>query len=117
VNLKRVLVPVVAAGAAVALASASGAGAATSVNVTAGKPSEFKFTLSKKTVAAGKVTFRVTNRGTVKHDLKIAGKKTKLIAPGKSASLTVTLKRGGNRYLCTVPGHADGGMKGTIRAR
>jgi uncharacterized cupredoxin-like copper-binding protein len=117
VQLKRALVPVAVVGAAVALSTASGAGAATSVKVTAGKPSEFKFSFSKRSVKPGKVTFRVTNRGTVKHDLKIGGKKTKLIAPGKSATLTVTLKRGANRYLCTVPGHADGGMKGTLTAR
>jgi uncharacterized cupredoxin-like copper-binding protein len=110
--MRRALIPAALAGSALCLALP--AGAATTVNVTAGKPSELDFTLSKQRVKAGRVTFRVTNRGSLKHDFRVAGKKTKLIAKGKSASLTVTLKRGRNRYVCTVPGHAEGGMKGVI---
>jgi uncharacterized cupredoxin-like copper-binding protein len=34
---------------------------------------------------------------------------------GKSATLTVTLKKKGRyEYLCTAPGHAAGGMKGIL---
>jgi uncharacterized cupredoxin-like copper-binding protein len=77
---------------------------------------EFKFALTSKTAKHGKVTFRFTNKGKLKHDFKIAGKKTALLAPGKSASLTVTLKAGKYTYICTVPGHAAAGMKGTFRA-
>lgn len=113
--MRRAVLPLLVAGS-VALVALP-AGAATSVNVTAGKPSELKFTLSKSSVKAGRVTFRVTNRGSLKHDFRIAGKKTKLISKGKSASLTVTLKRGRSRYVCTVPGHADGGMRGVLTAR
>jgi plastocyanin len=97
-----------------ALASSS----ATAVAVTAGKPSEFRFTLSKRAVPKGSVTFRVVNRGTVIHNFKIAGKKTKLIAKGKSATLTVALPKAGKyTFLCTVPGHAAGGMKGVLTVR
>ncbi len=85
---------------------------ATTVTVTA---TEFKFKLSKLTVPHGSVTFTVVNKGKVAHDFKIAGKKTALIKPGKSARLTVTLKAGKYPYLCTVPGHAAAGMKGTLR--
>jgi uncharacterized cupredoxin-like copper-binding protein len=99
-----------------ALAWALPAGAASSVSVTAGKPSEFRFTLSTKSVKAGKVTFKVTNRGRIAHDFSISGKKTPLLNPGKSATLTVTLKKGSAAYKCTVPGHAQAGMKGTLKA-
>jgi len=85
---------------------------ATAVTVTA---TEFKFKLSKLSVPHGSVTFTVVNKGKVAHDFKIAGKKTALIKPGKSAKLTVTLKAGKYPYLCTVPGHAAAGMKGTLR--
>jgi uncharacterized cupredoxin-like copper-binding protein len=76
---------------------------------------EFKFSLTTKTVRHGKVTFRFTNKGRLKHDFKIAGKKTSLIKPGKSATLTVSLKKGKYTYICTVPGHAAAGMKGTLK--
>jgi uncharacterized cupredoxin-like copper-binding protein len=89
--------------------------AATSVSVTAGKPSEYKFTLSKKSVKAGTVTFKVSNRGKIPHDFNIGGKKTKLIQPGKSATLSVKLKKGSASYKCTVAGHAKAGMKGTLK--
>jgi uncharacterized cupredoxin-like copper-binding protein len=85
---------------------------AASVGVT-GK--EFKFGLTTKTVKHGKVTFKLTNKGRLKHDFKIAGKKTPLVAPGKSASITVTLKRGTYTYICTVKGHAQAGMKGKLK--
>lgn len=91
--------------------------AATTVNVTAGKPSELKFTLSKKTVAKGKVTFKVVNKGALEHDFKIGGKKTARLKRGKSATLTVTLKAGKAAFVCTVAGHAAGGMKGTLTVR
>lgn len=99
--------------AALAAAATPFALGATTVGVT-GK--EFKFALTKKSAKHGTVTFRFTNKGTLKHDFKIAGKATKLVAPGKSASLTVTLKRGNYTYICTVPGHASAGMKGSFKA-
>ena len=55
------------------------------------------------------------NVGHVLHDFKINGKKTPLIQPGKTAKLVVTFKKNGKyRYLCTVPGHAEAGMKGVF---
>jgi uncharacterized cupredoxin-like copper-binding protein len=73
-----------------------------------------RFTLSTKRLKHGRVTFRVTNKGTLKHDFWIAGKKTPMLAKNKTASITVTIKVGKNPYKCTVPGHAAGGMKGTF---
>ena len=94
---------------------ASAGSSATVVNVTAGKPSELKFTLSKKASAKGVVTFKVTNRGALEHDFKIAGKVTKKLKPGTTATLKATFKKGGKfKYLCTLPGHAAAGMKGTF---
>src|SRR5262249_3241795 len=117
--------------AAVGLTLAATAAAArteTTVNVTAGKPSELRFTLSKKTFAHGTVAFKLTNAGARAHDPKICtrpkagransctGKVTRLIGPGQSATLTYTFKTSGTyEYLCTVPGHAAAGMKGDVK--
>lgn len=107
----------IAAVLAIAL-PASGALTATSVSVTAGKPAELRFTLSKKSVAKGAVTFKVTNKGVLEHDFKIGGKVTKKLEPGQTVSLKVTFKKAGKyKFLCTVPGHAAGGMKGVLTVK
>ena len=85
------------------------------VKVTAGKPSEFRFTLSLKSVKHGTVTFAVTGAGALPHNFKINGKSTKLLSGGQSQNLTVTFAKAGKYpYLCTVTGHAAAGMKGTL---
>lgn len=96
------------------LASArTAAPAATTIQVRGG---EFFFRLSKKSAPHGTVTFVMRNIGTIAHDFKIDGKKTRLLMPGKSAKITVKLtKRGRYPYRCTVPGHAAAGMKGVFR--
>jgi uncharacterized cupredoxin-like copper-binding protein len=87
----------------------------TTVKVTA---TEFKFKLSRAAVPKGKVIFKVKNAGKLQHDFKIAGKRTRLLAPGKSATLTVVFKKAGKyRYICTVPGHAAAGMNGKLRVK
>ena len=88
------------------------AATATTVTVTM---KEFKFVLSKTRVPHGTVTFKLVNKGKLDHDFKIAGKKSKLIKPGKSGKLIVTLKTGMLAYTCTVAGHAAAGMKGKLR--
>jgi len=109
------VVVMVALVASVSAFGGSSAASATTVAVTAGKPSEFKFTLSKRAVAKGITTFKVVNRGVIKHDFKIGGKKTPVLATGKTATLKVTFKKAGKyAYLCTLPGHAAGGMKGVL---
>src|SRR3989440_10970004 len=98
--------------AAAPVAARPSTAAATTVTV---QMKEFKFILSKQTVPHGTVTFKLVNKGTIKHDFKIAGKKSALIAKGKSGKLTVTLKKGTYPYVCTVPGHAAAGMKGKLK--
>jgi uncharacterized cupredoxin-like copper-binding protein len=102
------LAALVAAGPVAARPSTA---AATTVKVTM---KEFKFTLSKTSVKHGAVTFTLVNKGKLPHDFAIAGKKSKLIKPGKTGTLTVTLKAGKLAYKCTVAGHAAAGMKGKL---
>jgi uncharacterized cupredoxin-like copper-binding protein len=121
-----------AAIATVVLSLPAVAGAAervTTVTVSAGKPSEFRFKLSKTTFKHGAVSFSVTNLGTVPHDFKVCaspkgstkanactGKSTKLLAAKGKATLTYTFKtKGTYEFICTVPGHAAAGMKGVLK--
>jgi uncharacterized cupredoxin-like copper-binding protein len=102
---------------------------ATTIVVTAGKPAELAFKLSKfSNIAVGTVTFKVTNEGYAYHTFAVCtapvtsdaknscvGKETKLLKHGQSATLVVKFtKKGKYEYLCSVPGHAAGGMKGLI---
>jgi uncharacterized cupredoxin-like copper-binding protein len=107
---------VVGFGAAV-LATGSGASpnAATATSRVTVVGTEFKFKLSKRSVPTGTVIFTFKNKGKIAHNFKIAGKKTPLIAPGKSATLRVKIsKKGRYAYLCTLAGHARLGMKGVF---
>ena len=84
----------------------------TTVNVT---EKEYKITLSKKTAKRGLVIFKVKNVGALQHGFQIKGRKTRLISPGKSATLRVTfLRKGHYPYKCFVTGHAALGMKGVF---
>ncbi len=78
--------------------------------------SEYKFKLSKsKNIPVGTVVFKLVNKGKIPHNFKINGKTSKLIAPGKTGTLTVKFtKKGTFAYLCTVTGHAKLGMKGSL---
>ena len=114
IGIRLTALALVAIVAAVLGGSALAARDGASVSV---KMSEFKFVLSTKTAHAGSVTFTVTNKGQLPHDFKIAGKKTALVKPGKTAKLTVTLKAGKYPYMCTVAGHAAAGMKGTFTVK
>jgi uncharacterized cupredoxin-like copper-binding protein len=78
---------------------------------------EYSFTPSSISVSHGTVTFRFTNRGKIGHDLSVPGKKTPVINPGKTATITVSLKKGTYSFICTVPGHAQLGMKGTLKVK
>ena len=70
------------------------------------KLSEWKVELSEVTVAAGAVTFTVTNAGSIPHGFEVEGhgieRQTALIQPGSSATLTLTLQLGTYEVYCPV---------------
>src|SRR5262249_15688891 len=79
---------------------AAGGSRGTVVSVTAGKPSEYKFTLSRAALLPTTVTFKVTNRGKLPHQFEVCtepagtatsnscfGDTTKVLKPGQSATL------------------------------
>jgi uncharacterized cupredoxin-like copper-binding protein len=89
--------------------------ASTTVSV---KATEFKYSLSKSKLSRGTVTFKIKNAGHLKHDFKINGKKSKMLNPGASTTLKVSFGKAGKyTYLCTVPGHAQAGMKGKLTVK
>jgi plastocyanin len=80
--------------------------------------SEFAFSPSEVTLKIGQpaqITFK--NEGAYPHNLVITelGFKTKVIKPGEEDTVSFTPTITGQfNFLCTVPGHADKGMKGVL---
>jgi plastocyanin len=68
--------------------------------------SEWKVELSQQTVAAGPVTFVVTNSGQIPHAIEVEGEgieqELETIQPGATDTLTVTLKAGRYEVYCPV---------------
>ena len=64
------------------------------------------------------VAITVDNLGSIQHDFKIDDPEfwTGMIPPAQSATVVVNLPAGSYEYYCTVEGHAEGGMFGTITA-
>jgi glucose/arabinose dehydrogenase len=118
-----------AAGAALALGAAAGFSAGRAVAgrhpAAAPKPRrttvtvtlvDFRIRLSRTSVPVGTVVFHVTNRGATVHDLVFPGHgRTRLLRPGQKQTIVIRFgKKGLYRYLCSVPGHAELGMKGVL---
>jgi plastocyanin len=76
---------------------------------------DFTIELSTTEFAPGTYTFVATNNGQTTHALQIEGQgleeETEDIAPGDSASLTVTLETGEYELFCPVGNHKDMGME------
>ena len=106
-----VLAPTAPKPAAVSSVSTS---LATSVSITA---SEFKFSPNIIQVPVGqKISLTLNNSGSVEHDLTIPGAGFSLPArAGQSATGEFTFdKPGVFEFICSIPGHKDAGMKGTL---
>lgn len=82
------------------------------------KGTEFRYTPSAIEVSQGeKVRIIFENAGDTLHDLAIDGLdiKTELIAPGNTDVLEFTAGESGTfAFYCTVPGHREAGMEGTL---
>jgi plastocyanin len=101
-------------------AEGGSAGSAAAVDIEAGEG--LAYTSDSATAKAGKVTVNFTNSQPLTHDVAIedsSGKtigKTELIAEG-SDSTVVDLKPGEYTFYCTVPGHREAGMEGTLTVK
>jgi glucose/arabinose dehydrogenase len=73
---------------------------ASTVHVTVG---DGRCILSQKTVPVGPVTFVISNRGASFDDFVVAGSRTRLLRPGRTATLTVDFAKAGTYdYRCPV---------------
>jgi nitrite reductase (NO-forming) len=64
--------------------------------------------------AAGRYTVDLVNTGAAPHDITFPGGEQAVAAPGETASVTVDVPAEGLSFICSVPGHEQGGMTGQI---
>jgi plastocyanin len=109
-------------GAAKEKSASGGGGSASTLKFEADPNGELAYTSTSETAEAGKVTVEFKNPQALTHDVAIedsSGKEvgaTELIADG-SDTTTVDLKPGTYTYFCTVPGHREAGMEGTLTVK
>jgi plastocyanin len=98
------------------------AGGGSTLNFEADPSGELAYTTTTASAKAGEVTIDFNNPQSLTHDVAIedsSGKevgKTELIGQGET-STTVNLKPGTYTYYCTVPGHREAGMEGTLTVK
>jgi plastocyanin len=96
-----------------------GGASASTLEFEADPNGQLAFTTTEATAKAGKVTIDFTNPQALPHDVKIESKSgeeiggTETVAEG-SDSATVNLKPGTYTFFCSVPGHREAGMEGTL---
>lgn len=77
------------------------------------------YTTDEATAEAGEVTIEYTNEQSLPHDVAIEDANgeqigaTEVVTDGE-ASTTVNLEPGEYTFYCSVPGHREGGMEGTL---
>lgn len=96
-------------------------GTATALDIQAA-PSGLAYSSDSASAKSGKVTVDFTNPQPLTHDVAIedsGGKtigKTDLVAESSSTAI-VDLKPGTYTFYCTVPGHREAGMEGTLSVK
>lgn len=100
----------------------SGGGAGATIEISAAADGSLAFDQTDIEATAGSNTLNFDNPAALSHDVEVesadgqeAGK-TELISES-STSTTVDLKPGEYTFYCTVPGHREGGMEGTITVK
>jgi plastocyanin len=97
-------------------------GSAAAVDIEADPSGQLAFTSDSATAKAGKATVNFTNTSPVPHDVRIessGGEEvggTEVLSEG-SESAKVDLKPGEYTFFCSVPGHRQAGMEGTLTVK
>jgi plastocyanin len=98
--------------------SSPAAGATTALKLAADPGGQLSYDTKQLAAKAGKVTITMTNMSPIEHDVAIAKGSTVLGATptfhGGRKTLTLNLKPGTYTFYCTVPGHRQAGMEGTL---
>jgi len=103
-------------------AEGGSAGSSAAVDIEADPSGNLAFTSDEASAKAGDVTVNFTNSSPVPHDVRVESSDgeelggTEVISEG-SESAKVELKPGEYTYFCSVPGHRQAGMEGTLTVK
>jgi plastocyanin len=82
---------------------------------------QLKFLASSASATPGNVTVRMKNASSVPHDIAITGGGVnqigKVVTSGGVSSVAANLKPGKYTFYCSVPGHRQAGMVGTLTVK
>ncbi len=82
---------------------------------------QLAYLVSAATAPAGQLTINSKNASSTPHNIAISGPGAnaagKVIANGATSTVSVTVKPGAYQFFCTVPGHRQAGMQGTITVK
>jgi plastocyanin len=101
---------------------AEGGGSGATVDIEANPEGNLEFTSSEASAKAGKATIAFTNSSPVPHDVTIEAEggetvaQTEIFAEGEE-SVSANLKPGTYTFYCSVPGHREAGMEGTLTVK
>jgi plastocyanin len=90
------------------------------VDIEAAEGSDLAYVQKEATAKAGQVSIEFTNPQSLSHDVAVEdanGKpvgKTDLVADGSATTTLSNLKPGEYTFFCSVPGHREAGMEGTL---
>ncbi|MFI5009294.1 MAG: plastocyanin/azurin family copper-binding protein [Solirubrobacterales bacterium] len=107
-----------ASASATTTAAAAPSGAAQVVKLAANPEGSLSYDTTTLTAHPGKVTIEFTNMAPLQHNVTVESSGSTLGATptfsGATKSLTLDLKAGTYTFFCSVPGHRQGGMQGTL---
>ena len=89
------------------------------LHVAANPEGQLKYDTTSLTAKAGTVTIGFTNAASLAHNLSIESSSGSQVGAtptfeGGTKTLTVSLKPGTYKFFCSVPGHRQAGMEGTL---
>jgi len=88
------------------------------VSIPADPNGQLAYAFKTAEAKAGKVTVQSKNDSSVPHDIAIEGGPTgPIVQGGKVSEISANLKAGKYTFYCSVPGHEQAGMKGTLTVK
>jgi plastocyanin len=92
------------------------------LSLEANKEGQLEYTTKSLTAKAGAVTIAFTNNASIEHDVQVessSGQRVGGVEPfsGGTKNVTLNLKPGTYKFFCSVPGHRQAGMEGTLTVK